>query len=285
MKWNTLGDNMVNPLRIKIIGIGGIGSYLAEWITMSCSFHAADSVLYLVDGDTFEPKNKERQNFTELGFKARVVAKELQDQFSNVFLYAVPSWIVAPGMESIVQEGDEDAGVSKISATDFFEDGDIIVLAVDNNACRGDVFKAAALLNDVDVFSGGNGEKKTGDALFGSVYHWRRRNGDDVNGSPLQYHEDEYLHPKDRNPGELSCQERMKLDGGMQTLAANVSVAAIILAKMTMTIFSADEAEIERSIAQGEIYFDWAEGLARNDERPVLEQKREEVKALSLNQV
>ena len=266
---------MVKPLRIKIVGIGGVGSYLAEWVSMSCAFHAPDSVLFLIDGDTFEPKNKERQNFTEIGFKARVVAKELQDQFPNVFLCAVPSWIVAPGMESIVEEGDEENGVSKISATDFFEDGDIIILAVDNNACRSEVFKAASQLNDVDVFSGGNGEVKTGDPLFGSVYHWRRRDGADVNGSPLQYHEDEFLHPTDRNPGELSCQERMKLDGGIQVLAANVSVAAIILAKMTMTVFSSNVEEIELGVNQGEVYFDWSVGLARANERPVVESTEE----------
>jgi hypothetical protein len=175
-------------------------------------------------------------------------------------------WIVSDeAAEAAVDPEDDEAGVSKLAVGDLLDEDDVVVLAVDNFAARKLVFDAAKSIDNIDIFSGGNGDLTAGDALFGNVYHYRRRNGEDVTAHPAHYH-DEFVNPTDRNPGELSCAERAKLEGGSQVVAANMTVAAVILAKMSETILTEDEDIINRSLSVGEIFFDWSAGKADNAE-------------------
>ena len=63
--------------RVIIVGIGGIGSWLSEGIAKMLEFKNPGSMMILVDGDEFEPKNQERQSFKNLGNKAEVKASLL----------------------------------------------------------------------------------------------------------------------------------------------------------------------------------------------------------------
>ena len=256
------------PKRMIVIGCGGIGSWLSHALAKALNFQAPGSMLILVDGDTFEPKNAERQAFTHPGNKAYVLANDIQPTHPAVFVLPRAAWIVPADAAVENEETDEDAiVVEKIAAEELLEDGDIIYLCVDNYAARKLVVDVAKTLPNVDVFSGGNGGVETGDALEGSIYHYRRRDGEDVVLPPDHFHH-EIAHPTDRNPGELSCQERAELDGGSQLLAVNMAVAAYMAAKTSQVIFGTPEDEAY-SLEKAEVYIDLKEGLSLPyDRRP-----------------
>ena len=60
-------------MNIKIIGLGGVGSILAGRMArflnyMNVGSHHHESVnIVLIDGDTYEEKNRQRQEFSEVG--------------------------------------------------------------------------------------------------------------------------------------------------------------------------------------------------------------------------
>lgn len=240
----------VDPLRVVVVGAGGIASWLVPGIARALEFNAPGSQILLIDGDTFEPKNLERQTFSQLGNKAQVMRKDLAHQFTETIIIAKAAWVVPEGSASNVE--DEDNTV-KIAPSDFMREGDHIFVVVDNFAARALIFDAARNFNNIDIYTGGNGED-----LSGSTYHYIRRNGEDLTHHPSVFHE-EFVNPPDRNPGLMSCAQRAKLEGGTQILAANMCVAALLLSKVSSYIFG-EEREKERSEDVVEIQFDMAYG-------------------------
>lgn len=240
-----------NEKRVVLVGAGGIGTWLSEGVVRMLEWKYPGSALIIVDGDNFEQKNLERQSFAQMGNKASVKALELTEKFHNTMVIPIPKWVVSDDHPST----DEDS--NKIKASDLIRENDIVIAVVDNFAARKILFDAASKINNVDVFTGGND-----DALFGSVYHYQRRDGRDITAHPVETHP-EYQNPPDRNPGEMSCQERAEIDGGTQILATNMAVAAMILGRIQHTIV------FEQSPEQSEIYFDLALGMAQPYNRMV----------------
>lgn len=233
------------PRRVVVIGAGGIGSWLCAGVVRMLEWKFPGSALIIVDGDNYEQRNLERQDFNSMGNKASVKALDLSKQFSQTMIIPVPKWVVSDSHPDI----DEDS--SKIKASNLITENDIVIPVVDNYAARKIIFDAASKLNNVDVITGGNDEN-----LFGSIYHYQRRNGVDITAHPGETH-DEYHNPPDRNPGEMSCQERAEIEGGTQVLATNMAVAAFILGRIQHTIVSDQKPE------QSEIYFDLGLGMAQ----------------------
>ena len=106
-------------------------------------------------------------------------------------------------------------------------------------------------MNNIDVFTGGND-----DDLFGSIYHYQKRDGVEITAHPAEYHP-EYDNPPDKNPGELSCQDRAQIEGGTQLLATNMAVASFILGRVQKIIVS------NQSPEETEIFFDL--GLGKSE--------------------
>lgn len=249
----------IEPRRFIVIGAGGVGGWLLSGLLRMAEYKAPGSAVIIVDGDTFEPKNAERQEFGSIGNKAVVRAEEYQPQFANTFVIPDTRWVVEELPERIGEEDSEDESVAEtmIAASELLEDGDIVYATVDNFAARKAVFDAARYIDNIDVFTGGNDEN-----LFGSVYHYARRNGDDVTDHPAEVHT-ELENPPDRNPGELSCQERAELEGSTQTIAANMAVASYLLGRTHKVIFEGQEDK------ECEINFDLGLGLAQPTDRTV----------------
>lgn len=238
-------------MRVIVVGVGGVGGWLAKGLAPMLEVADPGSLLMLVDGDTFEEKNLDRQDFHEYGFKATSRANELQPRYPNTMIVAQPFWVVGES------EGwpEEEGGV--VAASLLVEEGDIVFATVDNHAARKLLFEAAAKLDNVDVFTGGND-----DAYFGSTYHYQRRDGQDTIDSIFDYHP-EMADPPDRNPGEMSCEERAEQVGGVQLLATNMAVSAFLLGRFHKTILCGEPDEV------AEIFFDLGAGLARPyDRRP-----------------
>lgn len=225
--------------RFVLVGAGGIGTWLAAGLVRLLEWKYPGSALIIVDGDTYEAKNKERQDFTKLGNKAVVKATELSPHFSNTTIIPVPKWVVDDNFKGVT---DEDS--PKISATQLIREHDVVFAVVDNFAARKILFDAASKLDNVDVFTGGND-----DALFGSIYHYQKRNSVEITLHPAEFHP-EYNNPPDKNPGELSCQERSEIEGGTQLLATNMAVASFILGRVQKTIVNNESPE------ETEIFFD-----------------------------
>ena len=247
---NNNNDN--SPKRVVLVGAGGIGTWLAEGVARMLEWKFPGSAIIIVDGDNYEQKNLERQNFKQMGNKASVKALELTQSFTKTLFIPVPKWVVDDNLNGVT---DEDS--PKIKASELITNGDIVLAVVDNFAARKILFDAASKLDDVDVFTGGND-----DELFGSVYHYQRRNGRDITEHPVHFHP-EYDSPPDKNPGEMSCQERAEVDGGTQLLATNMAVAAFILGRIHKTIVNNQNPE------ETEIYFDLGVGKSEPYNRMV----------------
>lgn len=244
---------MEESKRVIMVGAGGIGTWLAAGVIRLLEWKYPGSALIIVDGDNYEQKNLERQDFTQMGNKASVKALELSKQFTNTVVIPIPKWVVSD------EHPPTDDDSNKIKASQLINENDIVLAVVDNFAARKIIFDAASKLENVDVFTGGND-----DNLFGSVYHYRRRNGIDVTAHPVETHP-EYQNPPDRNPGEMSCQERAEVEGGTQILATNMAVASYILGRIQHTIVSDQNPE------QSEIYFDLGLGMAQPYNRMVVD--------------
>jgi molybdopterin/thiamine biosynthesis adenylyltransferase len=240
--------------RFLIIGAGGVGSHLTEPLARMLEYSDIENpAIIIVDGDHYEPKNKERQTFSEIGSKAQVLANDIAKKFESTLLVPLAKWVVATPEE----EGDEDPedvdefgnpNAGKIAASSLLMSGDIVYAVVDNFACRRILLDAAAELENVDVFLAGNDED-----MFGTVYHYRRRDGVDITNNPAVF-KDEFANPTDRNPGELSCQERAEIEGGTQLIAANFAVAAMLIGRTQATII--EESEGDTALEASELYFD-----------------------------
>ena len=237
---------MTTERRFILVGAGGIGTWLAAGLVRLLEWKFPGSALIIVDGDTFEEKNKERQDFIKLGNKAVVKAAELVPQFPNTTIIPLAKWVVDDNFAGVV---DDDS--PKITASQLIREGDVVFAVVDNFAARKIIFDAATKLNNVDVFTGGND-----DDLFGSIYHYQKRDGVEITAHPAEYHP-EYDNPPDKNPGELSCQDRAQIEGGTQLLATNMAVASFILGRVQKIIVS------NQSPEETEIFFDL--GLGKSE--------------------
>lgn len=245
---------MTEQKRFVLVGAGGVGTWLADGLARLLEYKYPGSALIIVDGDTYEERNKERQSFTQMGNKAVATAHRLTQEFNATTFIPVPKWVVDDNFAGVADDESP-----KIKASALISEGDVVFAVVDNFAARKIIFDAASNLNNVDVFTGGND-----DALFGSIYHYQRRDGHDITDHPVNTHP-EYGNPPDKNPGELSCQERASIEGGTQLLATNMAVAAFLLGRVQKTIVSNQNPD------EAEIYFDLGVGKAEPyDRRPSL---------------
>jgi molybdopterin/thiamine biosynthesis adenylyltransferase len=238
-------------LRFVIVGVGGTGGWLAMGLAATIEWTPSidPKVLILVDGDNFEPKNQSRQHFMAMGNKAQVRAAELQPMYPSTFIVPDERWVVD-------NKPDEEIENTKVvEARELLKEDDLYVVftAVDNFKTRADIVAAAAEKDNIDLFLVGND-----DEYFGSVYHYRRRDGADITANPLEF-KPELFDPEDRNPGLMSCQERAAVDGGTQFIWTNMAVAAWAGAKLNEVIVR----QTTDSKAWDECMFDLRDGTAQ----------------------
>src|ERR671924_2033126 len=120
--------------------------------------------LVLVDGDAYEPSNRERQVFPESAIgsnKAEALAKAYR---GGLTVQAVADYLTEANAATVIR------------------DGDIVLLAVDNHWTRFVVDRHLATMDEVTLISGGN------DETDGNVQLVRRRNGEFVDGGLAEIH-------------------------------------------------------------------------------------------------
>src|SRR5258708_40249590 len=81
--------------RLKIIGLGGIGCIVLQYLTVFLKDLARPLRLVLIDGDRFEPGNARRMVFQKVGNKAEVKAAETVAWLgaSEVTVAVVPQYV------------------------------------------------------------------------------------------------------------------------------------------------------------------------------------------------
>lgn len=219
-----------------VIGCGGIWSYLWKPLCRMLSYTKdAPRRLVLVDGDQFTVSNLERQDMVHQDLmrnKADVYSERIRVDFPDIRVNIVPEFVTAKNIGII-------------------EDGAIIVSAVDNHATRKLIADHARMLKDCVVVTGAS------DMVSGNVHLHIVRGGKEVTEGIDKSHP-EVAAGKDRNPGDMNCEERAKLPGGGQQIVSNVFTATIMVAVL-WKLFSPEkggEKGAKDIIDQSEIFYD-----------------------------
>ena len=227
-------------MAIRIIGLGGIGSHLVSPLcryvdALLQSTKKDKEAMILIDGDSYEAKNADRQEFQDIGNKAEVAAQRMKKMFPSLVIEAKPHFVT-----------DDNIFL-------FIEERDTVFLGVDNHATRKLVSGQCQKLKEVILISGGN------ELTDGNVQIYIRKKGKNLT-PPLTHFHPEIADPQDHNPAELSC-EALAQAGTPQLIFTNLAVAVHMLSAFWMVNeFLAGRAELKYA----EQYFDLTTGMARS---------------------
>ena len=227
---------------IKLIGLGGVGSIVARYVSLFTASTHTNARMVLIDGDKFEPSNSSRMLFGSTGNKAAVIQRELKPRFtqSKLSVIAIKEYIKPENIKTLIRSGD------------------IVLLCVDNHATRKLVDDHCAKLRDICLISGGNdgvGKDSTGATrrgTYGNVQITVRRKGRNRSPGLQQYHP-EIRNPADKLPHELNCTELIA--SKPQILFSNLAVASAISNALLLYL--------SNDLHYAEASFDIAEALMR----------------------
>jgi hypothetical protein len=204
--------NLPDDSRIKVIGLGGIGCIVLQYLTVFLKSLEQPVRLVLIDGDRFEVANNRRMVFQTVGNKAEVKAAETVAWLGacDVSVAAVPQYVTTENIGQLVLPGDH------------------VFLCVDNHATRKLVSDHCGQLPSVALFSGGNEgvDPPRERGSHGNAQVYLRRESRDVTASLTRFHP-EIAHPNGKLPTELSCAELAV--STPQILFANLAVASALL--------------------------------------------------------
>ncbi len=132
-------------MRVVVIGMGGIGSWLAPPLARLLNYSHPDSTLVIIDEDGYEPDNLSRQNGRAFSKKAEVAVARIRGEgFNNLTVH--------PRVDILDHE----------TAYIHLENRDIVLLCVDNDPTRAIVSNHVQQFEEVMLISGGNDEKTSG---------------------------------------------------------------------------------------------------------------------------
>ncbi|MFQ5654500.1 MAG: ThiF family adenylyltransferase [Planctomycetota bacterium] len=234
----ALDLSLIRERRIVIVGIGGIGSFLAPLLVLFLSSLRGVRVhVSLVDGDTYEERNRERMDVPELGNKAEVLSSRLSARHGRPRLYIRPV----------------DRYVTEENVAEVIQEHDIVFSCVDNHATRKILSERCAQLDDVILISGGNdGVEEGSSGTYGNVQIFQRRGGEELNPPLTRFHP-EIENPADEVPG-LSCED-LASTTVPQIVFTNFFAAAVMGAAFHRILGASTAREI-----YDEACFDIAEG-------------------------
>jgi len=232
----------MKQLNINVIGLGGIGSELCEKVAKFFNFQKDYHIrMTLIDGDSYELRNQERQMFSGIDNKAVVKHGDLMAQYENIELSFCTTYVTPENIHELLH------------------DGDIVLLAVDNHKTRMVVSKFCSGLDNVVLISGGN------ELLDGNVQIYVRKEGNDQTPRLTDYHP-EIAVPQDKLPTEMSCEELAEAEP--QLYFVNLGVATLMCWALYNVI-------IQDSVHYSEVYFDMPSMKADSKVRKVPVRKTE----------
>jgi hypothetical protein len=201
------------PQRFVVIGLGGIGTPVAEHLSRYLMATDPAKPLLLVDGDSYEEGNRARMRFESYDNKAVSKSQELTYQTrGELRIIPIPAYASEDNIGAIIQESD------------------CILLCVDNHATRKLVSDHCLTLRTVALFSGGNdGVDDTHTGTFGNVQAMIRQDGHNLTNALTTYHP-EIAQPADRHPEKPGCDDLQPTLP--QLLFTNLAVASAMLSTL-----------------------------------------------------
>lgn len=194
--------------KIVIVGLGGIGSWVVQALCPYLAFSGKKWSLVLVDGDEYEEKNRSRQVFDELGFKAEVQTSWVARKYPQIAVSSITQYLSSGGEEDTYP------------ISEAIHSGEIVFSCVDNHKTRKMIADHCSKLRDITLISGGN------DYTDGNVQIFVRVAGENKTCSLEKYHE-EIAQPRDKAPFELSCEDLAS--SSPQLIFANLMAATLML--------------------------------------------------------
>ncbi len=208
---------------IYVVGLGGIGSIFSEIICRFLNYSRdIEAEVVLIDGDSYESKNYERQEFLRLGKKAAVKKYELQEKYERIRFDHYEEFITPENIGTIIK------------------DDSIIFSCVDNHKTRMILSNYCKTLQNVTLISGGN------DYVDGNVQIYIRKGGVDRTPDLCSYHP-EIANPEDKLPTEMSCEELSH--SAPQLYFTNAGAAILMCWAFYNTV-------LKEQYEKSEIYFD-----------------------------
>jgi molybdopterin/thiamine biosynthesis adenylyltransferase len=199
----------LTPKNIIIVGLGGIGSWLAEPLMRYCSFSLREKPkFFLVDGDHYSLSNLTRQSLhprlTGMN-KASATALRLRQYFPALVINEVPEFISSINIKEILNVGP----------------GTYIFNCCDNNYCRKIISNYVLRYKPESVILSGGNEITDGNS------HVYDRNNYCVEITKSHPEVDLALASEDR--GAMSCQQIAEMPSSSQIIVTNFWAAAIML--------------------------------------------------------
>ncbi|UTC61964.1 tRNA threonylcarbamoyladenosine dehydratase [Treponema sp. OMZ 787] len=151
----------IENARIAVFGLGGVGSYTAEALARSGVARNGTGKLILIDGDTIEESNINRQLYALYSTIGRAKTEIARDRIANISpsckVTAINSFILPDTFYEVLGE-------------DFFDGLDFIVDAADTVALK--IFLAVeAEKHEVPIISAmGCGNRLNADFEFADIY-------------------------------------------------------------------------------------------------------------------
>jgi molybdopterin/thiamine biosynthesis adenylyltransferase len=194
--------------KIKLIGAGGIGCYLIEGLARYLNYQSEESYeLTIIDGDSYEQKNAQRQKFLNFRNKAEEMVSLNKAYYSKIHFRSKNEYVTKNNVVSLIREND------------------FVLLCVDNHATRKVVSERCSELNNVTLISGGN------DYTDGNVIVYIRKSGKDLNKSPIDLYSS-IANPQDNNPGESNLENQGCQSDSIQhpqLVPTNMTAASVML--------------------------------------------------------
>ncbi len=217
--------------RVVLVGLGGVGTHLASPLCRYLAHKHEDNcyAVILIDGDSFENRNSERQEFIRLGNKAEVTAIRLKEYFPELYIEAKSIFLTADNIFVHIP------------------DNSVVFSMVDNHATHKILSDHVGTLSNCLLISGGNDEVHDG-----NVQIYLREDGQDIT-PPLTFHP-EIEFPEDRNPANISCDERAATETP-QLIFGNFEVASRLLSAFWLAT--------TQGIVYSEAFFDIQRGTMR----------------------
>lgn len=220
---------------VVVVGLGGIWSRL--WLNagdISVFTEGAPKRFLLIDGDDIEERNMARQGFlrSDIGKKkAQVYEERMKRRYPELSIRSRGEFLTDKNIDELIPARS------------------IVLSCLDNNKTRLLLFEHAKKLSDVAMITGGN------ELWDGSVHAFVREGGVSRTKSQDEIH-DSIRNPKDKNPGEISCAERLAQKGGEQVLVTNAMVAAHMAAMFYDVLSTWAEWKVKEVGKMAEVFFD-----------------------------
>jgi len=199
-------------MRIVIIGLGGIGSWLAEPLIRYAYKKYNDTLeVLLIDGDSYSNSNLERQSIHPklMGMnKASAIALKLRQYFPEVDIKEYPEYLNLKNIDILRSEH-----------TSY------VFNCCDNNFCRKIVseYMDKKYMNNYFLFSGGN-------ELYDGNSHIQQRNRYNGKSELLTVtHPEVGEASENEDRGAMSCGQIAELPASGQIIFTNFWCAAIML--------------------------------------------------------